>query len=309
MNFDILKNTKAISYTLAIHLVLLLIFFFVKYKSVALPPMPAEELIELETVALGTAVNGFGIEPPEMVMGMPAPPATPIGEQSSAANSNTAETGNQTEVARDDVDNDDVATVDHLDAAPVLKKSGSPDNPKPIEPAKKKNNPSKPTAKNESTKATTTKTQSTNTASSASPKPAQQQAKYTFDGGNGPGGNGADQNAPGSKNRGNGTGEGMMGRPGGDPNSMNFSGGITGRKIESYPDKNAEFRDGGTVKIKVWVNPEGRIIRHKILSAKNASIRAIAEQKIKSVRFNKSINAPAEQNGVLTFNFKAGSGR
>jgi outer membrane biosynthesis protein TonB len=308
VNFDTLKNTKAISYTLAIHLILLLIFFFVKYKSVALPPMPAEELIELETVALGTADNGFGIDPPEMVMGMPAPPATPTGEQSSAAHNNAAAAGYQTEVEKEDFDNDDVASVDHVDAAPVLKKSGSPNNPKPTEPAKKKNNPIQPTAKKESTKATTTKQQSTNTAA-ASSKPAQQQAKYTFEGGNGPGGNGADKNAPGAQNRGNGTGEGMMGRPGGDPNSMNFTGGITGRSIVARPDNKAEFRDGGTVKIKVWVNPQGQIIRYNILSAKNAAIRAIAEQKIKSVRFNKSEDAPAEQNGILTFNFKAGSGR
>lgn len=309
MNFNFLKNTKAISYTAGIHLLLLLIFFFVKYRSVALPPPPADELIELETVALGTDDNGFGVDPPEMMVGMPAPPATPAGESSANTNEPSAGAANQTEIESDDDEHDDVTTVEHPSAAPVLRRSGSPANPKPAEPVRKSNTNAKVDKKKEPVKNATNKNNNTNTTRTSTARTTQPQAKYTFDGANGPGGNGAEQNAPGSRNRGNGTGEGMMGRPGGDPNSMNFTGGITGRSIIVRPDNKAEFRDGGSVKIKVWVNREGQITRYNILSAKNATIRAIAEQKIKGVRFNKSPEAAAEQNGILTFNFKAGTGR
>lgn len=309
MNFNFLKNTKAISYTVGIHLLLLLIFFFVKYRSVALPPPPADELIELETVALGTDDNGFGVEPPEMMIGMPAPPTTPAGESSASANDISASAANQTETENDNEDHDDVTTVEHPTAAPVLRRSGGPTNPKPVEPVRKSSNTAKTDKKKDPIKNTTNRSNNTNTTRTANTRTSQPQAKYTFEGGNGPGGNGAEQNAPGSRNRGNGTGEGMMGRPGGDPNSLNFTGGISGRSIVARPDSKAEFRDGGSVRIKVWVNREGQITRYNILSAKNAAIRAIAEQKIKGVRFNKSPEAAAEQSGILTLNFKAGTGR
>lgn len=66
----------------------------------------------------------------------------------------------------------------------------------------------------------------------------------------------------------------------------------------------ADFREGGSVKIKVWVNPEGQITKYEVLSAKNATIRAIAEQKIKGVRFNNKPDAAAEQSGILILIFK-----
>lgn len=305
MNFSLLKNTKALSYTIGIHLVLLLIFLFVKYESVALPAPPPEELIELETVALGVDADGFGIEPPEMAMGMPAPPATPAGD--AGGNTGGAEAANQTEIPQEDDEHDDVAAVDHPTAAPVLRRSGNPNNPKPNTVTNNRNTSSR----NQATASNTNNRRSTtnNTSSSSNNRAAAPQAKYTFDGASGTGGNGAPENAAGSRNRGDGQGKGQKGQPGGDPNSVNFSGGITGRNIVAYPSPQAEFKDGGTVKIKVWVNREGNIIRHEIQSAKNAAIRAIAEQKIRSVKFNKKPDAAVEQSGILTFNFKAGTGR
>ncbi len=310
MNFSFLKNTKAISYTVGIHLVLLLLFFFVKYKSVALPPPPADELIELEAVALGTDDNGFGIEPPEMMMGMPAPPATPTGESSNDAGDISEGEANHAEVEQDNDEHEEVETVEHPTAAPVIKKSGKPTTPKPVVPVKKNNTIVKTDQPKNTTKTATQKNNTTTSTTKANAtKSNQPQAKYTFDGANGTGGNGADENKAGARNRGNGTGDGMMGRPGGDPNSMNFTGGVSGRNIVARPDSKAEFRDGGSVRVQVWVNREGQITRYKILSAKNATIRSIAEQKIKGVRFNKKPDAAAEQNGILTLNFKAGSGK
>lgn len=305
MDFNILKNTKALSYTLGIHLVLLLIFFFVKYESVALPPPPPEDLIELETVALGVDNDGFGIEPPEMMKGMPAPPATLPGD--AGANAGGAEAANQTEIPQNDDEHDDVATVDHPSAAPVIRSSGNPNNPKPTTVTNNRNTSARTQSTTNNTN--TNKNKNNSTSQSNSNRTAAQQAKYTFDGANGTGGNNAPENAPGSRNRGDGQGNGMKGQPGGDPNSVNFSGGITGRNIVAYPSPQAEFKDGGRVTIKVWVNREGTIIRHEIQSAKNAALRAIAEQKIRSVKFNKKPDAAVEQSGILTFNFKAGTGR
>ncbi|RYD99217.1 MAG: hypothetical protein EOP54_05010 [Sphingobacteriales bacterium] len=304
MNFSLLKNTKALSYTAGIHLVLLLIFFFVKYESVALPAPPPEELIELETVALGVDADGFGIEPPEMAMGMPAPPATPAGE--AGGNTGGAAAANQTEIPQADEAHDDVAAVDHPTAAPVLRRSGNPDNPKPNTVTNNRNTSSRSQNNNNSNN---NRNKSNNTSPSSNNRTAAQQAKYTFDGASGTGGNGAPENAAGSRNRGDGQGNGQKGQPGGDPNSVNFSGGITGRNIVAYPSPQAEFKDGGRVTIKVWVNRDGAIIRHEVQSAKNATLRAIAEQKIRNVKFNKKPDAAVEQSGILTFNFKAGTGR
>lgn len=94
-------------------------------------------------------------------------------------------------------------------------------------------------------------------------------------------------------------------QPGDEPNSFSIIGGITGRRVVSYPNPKAEFNDTGRVTIKIWVNRDGMIIRHDVQSAKNATLRAIAEQKIVSVRFNKNKEAPVEQSGILIFNFKA----
>lgn len=304
MNFSLLKNTKALSYTVGIHLLLLLIFFFVKYESVALPAPPPEELIELETVALGVDADGFGIEPPEMAMGMPAPPATPAGD--AGGNSGGAEAANQTEVPQEDEEHDDVASVDHPAAAPVLRRSGNPNNPKPNTVT---NNRNISTRSQNTSNSNSNRNRNNNTTPSNNNRTAAQQAKYTFDGASGTGGNGAPENAAGSRNRGDGQGNGQKGQPGGDPNSVNFSGGISGRNIVAYPSPQAEFKDGGRVTIKVWVNRDGTIIRHEIQSAKNATLRAIAEQKIRNVKFNRKADAAVEQSGILTFNFKAGTGR
>jgi hypothetical protein len=59
------------------------------------------------------------------------------------------------------------------------------------------------------------------------------------------------------------------------------------------------------VVIRVTVNRDGVIVDSRIVSAANATIRALASKKLQSVRFNKSPTAPAEQFGNITFEFKA----
>ncbi|HTO14525.1 MAG TPA: hypothetical protein VLZ83_02090 [Edaphocola sp.] len=247
-------------------------------------PLGNADFLQLETinVALGVDDNGMGIEPPEMVMGAPAPPSIDAASSESSpeiSNNNS----NEQEAVSDE--NENIAAVNHPHAAPVLKKANNP-NPKPVQ---------KPT--------TTTSTKQNN----ANVTPAQK-PKYSYAGSNGPGGNDADQNAPGSINRGDGDGPGMKGKPGGDPNSLNFTGGVTGRNIVRKPDNRAEFRNGGRVAVKVWINRDGEILRYVVQSAGNSTIKAIAEQKIKGIKFNKLASAPAEQSGTIYLNFKAGTG-
>lgn len=309
VNFEAIKNGKALAYTLGIHGVLLLLFFFVRYKSVALPQPPAEELIALEAVALGTDLDGMGIEPPEMIMDMPAPPNTPSVADASSSSKESGEESNFAEEASNDELHDDVSSTVHTSSAPVLRQSGNPNQTARNNLNRNTNNDRRQNERvvrrNTSPRNNNTST-STNTRNTATQQP---QAKYTYDGAQGTGGNSADQNAAGASSRGNGSGQGLMGRPGGDPNSFSFTGGITGRKIVARPDPGAEFKNGGTVRIKVWVDKEGNILRYNILSATNANIRAIAEQKIKGVRFDKKPDAASEQSGTLIFNFKAGTGR
>lgn len=302
MTFEHLKNTKALSWTIGIHLLLLLLFFFVKYQAVSPPPVPTFD-VEL-TAALGTADNGLGIDPPELVMGAPAPPAATAdaGAQTEGGNSDPAASSEQT-INNADA-NDEVEATDHNDAAAVLRRTVTTNRtPTPVPSPANANNRRNPTQQAASTNNTRNNRANTNTNGSQSQSP-----RYTYNGSNGPGGNGADQNAPGATSRGNRPGNGMMGTPGGDPNGLSYSGGVNGRSMIA-PNNRAEFREGGKVQVKVWVNREGTITRYNILSAANSTIRSIAEQKIKATRFNRAPNAPVEQNGTIIINFKAGTGK
>ncbi|WP_124634365.1 hypothetical protein [Taibaiella sp. KBW10] len=302
MTFESVKNTKALSFTIGIHLLLLLLFFFVKYKAVAPLAVPTFD-VEL-TAALGTSDNGLGIDPPELVMGAPAPPAATAdaGAQTEGGNTNPAASSDQT--LNNAETNDDVAATDHTDAAPVLRRTVTVNKtPNPnTTPANTNSRTNTQQTPAQSSNRTNTATANTNSRQNTAPK-------YSYTGSNGPGGNGASENAPGASSRGDGTGTGLKGRPGGDPNGLSYSGGVNGRSIVAGPDKRAEFREGGKVSVKVWVNREGTITRYNILSAANGTIRAIAEQKIKAIRFNKLANAPVEQNGTIIINFKAGTGK
>jgi TonB family protein len=151
--------------------------------------------------------------------------------------------------------------------------------------------------------------------SGASTQPAQPQARYVYPGATGRGGNSAQGNI-------SGTGEGITGRPGdqgvpgGTPGATNYSGtpgngnglglqhSLTGRSIVAYPAKEAAFREGGQVVIRVTVNREGAIINKTVKSSTNTELNSIALRKLLEVRFNKSPNAPEEQFGTITFVFR-----
>lgn len=143
----------------------------------------------------------------------------------------------------------------------------------------------------------------------------QQQPKHVFAGFSGPGGNKASQQADGGS-EGNTQGAGDRGVPGGTPGAANYEGipgrGGTGiswrvgdRRVVDFPGREAEFREGGKVVMRVTVNQEGAIIRSTVKSSSSAALTAIAQQKLQKVRFNKNHNAPPEQFGEVVFDFKA----
>lgn len=283
MTFEQQKNVKAIAWTTGVHLLLILSFLLIRYT---LPVVETPPELGLE-VNLGTSDNGSGSDQPEI----PEDPAP--AEAAVAAHQATAADNDQPEVH----------TTEDKDAPAVIPARKTPKNKKvTVQPA-----PVPQPSKNKST------TQQANSkAVTAAQKP-----RYVYPGSAGKGGNSAAGNRPGG-NEGIGQGNGDMGVPGGTPGASNYKGtpgngnggtsighSISGRNIVSRPDPSAEFREGGKVVIRVTVNKDGVITDSRVVSAANATIRALALRKLQGVRFNKSATAPAEQFGNITFQFKA----
>lgn len=282
MTFEQQKNTKALIWTAGIHLLLLLAFLLLKYTLPAMTPPVTDEGME---VNLGTSDNGSGNEQPED----PEDPAATLATLPSSAAHAEAHTEKEVETS-EDADAPEV----HTPRTPPDKKP----NPRPAtQPAQNRN-----------------KRTEQQQAAQSNNKPAQS-PRYVYPGATGKGGNSARDNKPGG-NEGIGQGNGDMGVPGGTPGASNYSGvpggggtsighSISGRSLVSRPDPKAEFREGGKVVIRVTVNRDGAITDSRVISAANATIRALALKKLQSVRFNKSAAAPAEQFGDITFVFKA----
>ncbi len=279
MTFEQQKNSKALVWTVGVHLALLLFFLLYKYT---LPAVMAQEDMGME-VNLGTSENGFGDDQPEI----PEDPAAAVATVTSSATSSNSNTEKEVETSEEP-------------DAPAVNINRNQNN--------RRNNP-QPVTHNTRNRSTTQSSSTT-----ANTRPAQS-PRYVYPGSTGTGGNRAQGNRPGG-NEGIGQGDGDMGVPGGTPGASNYSGvpggggtsighSISGRNIVSRPDPKAEFREGGKVVIRVTVNRDGTITDSRVVSAANATIRALALKKLQSVRFNKSSEAPAEQFGNITFNFKA----
>jgi outer membrane biosynthesis protein TonB len=279
MNFEQKKNTKAIIWTVGIHVLLLLLFLMCKYT---MPVQAKTEDLGME-VNLGTSDNGSGTDQPEQ-MDDPAAANAAVATNAAAASSNNDKEINTTED----------------DAAPVVDVR----KPKPN---------TKPSPKQPVTESNKKGIVQNNTA--AAKKAPAQSPRYVYTGSTGKGGNGAQQNKPGTS-EGIGTGNGDMGVPHGTPGASNYTGtpgagggssmsvSITDRSLVSRPDPKAEFREGGQVVIRVTVNRDGAITSSRVMSAANATIRGLALQKMASVRFNKSASAPVEERCNITFDFR-----
>lgn len=280
-------NYKALSWTVGVHVLLIIIFLLWKYNT----PLQAAPVPEMGMeVNLGTSADGFGTDQP-MDMDDPAPSVAVNNHQSAASEDNT-----EREVERtDEADAPDVAPP----VRPVTTTRVRPQQQPAQQPTRRPANTN----------------QQANSRTTAPPQ--QQRPRFVYEGATGRGGNGAQANAPGG-NEGNTFGNGDRGVPHGTPGASNYTGspgtgtgGISfslgGRNIVAYPPKEAEFREGGKVVVRITVNRDGVIVNKQIISSTNAELRPIALRKLQQVKFNRSEQAPAEQFGNITFIFKTRS--
>jgi outer membrane biosynthesis protein TonB len=198
MNFDNKENNqnriKALSGTIVFHAALLFLFFLVSFtQPLTAPPVQLDEGIE---VNLGNSDIGFGdIQP--LAPGEPAPDAT--SDNSIPAPSDIQE---NLETETETAENENTET-------PVIHKPETKN--KPV--VTKTETVTKPVNQK-----TNTNTPVNNPVSSPDPKP-----KAVFKGGNGTGGNNADDYNN-SQNQGITGGNGDQGKQGGNPNSDNYNG-------------------------------------------------------------------------------------
>lgn len=274
-------KAKAWGLTIAIHLVLLLLFIFITYSPSRIIPM---EEMGME-VNLGTAEDGYGTDQP-FATGAPAPNQVSVSYTAAASNNNLPP---------------EMLQTDDADAPSIPPNTATNSN--------NRNNTNRPANSN-------TNRRNNNTAAQQNTTTPPQKPRYVYNGGTGPGGNGAPADAAGT-GEGNTTGSGDRGVPGGTPGADNYSGipgsgngishNIRGRSIVAFPPKEADFKESGQVVVRITVNRAGEIINKRIISASSAELRPIALQKVEKIKFNKSDTAPEEQFGNITLVFKTRS--
>ena len=150
------------------------------------------------------------------------------------------------------------------------------------------------------------------------PKPAPPKPKAIYSGGSSSKAN-SGNNADVSNDS---KGEGLTGKPGdqgavnGNPAAANHNGlfsglggvgiasGLNGRSITQYPSREGEFNEPGKVRMSIAIDQQGNVTSYRIVSADNATIAALANKKIKQIRFNASPSAPVTQFGEIVFVFR-----
>lgn len=265
-------NIKASVWTFTVHIVLLLIFLFIRYGSPVIE-QPVEMGME---VNLGTSDDGSGNDQP-MATEAPAPDANTVAANSAPLEHST---------------NDEIVKTDEADAPVINIKT------------EKKTIATNTNIKKKANKEATEQKSSIITA----PKPRYVFNGNTGRGGNnatanlrgtsegnthGNGDRGVPGGTPGAAN--------YTGVPGWG-NGISHT--LSGRSIVAFPPPEADFKESGKVVIRITVDRNGAIVNKQVKSATNAEIRTIALQKVNKVKFNKSDNAPEEQFGDITFVFK-----
>jgi hypothetical protein len=276
------KNRKAAFITLFVHALLLLIFFLFSFKTPDKPPVPVEEGIE---VNLGNSDIGFGDVQP-LQPGEPAP-----AEEATATvpPPQTVQEVDETEKEITEREDSDAPEINKTAEKTKIKK-----NPIADKPVTAKNNTSKPDVIMPPTKNTT-------------PKP-----KALFTGGNGTGGNGADDYNN-SRNQGIVGGNGDQGKPGGNPNSDSYSGnggnGSGGPRVVSGNRKIVKaysFQgdlDKATVYAIIKVSADGKgsfVDFAKNSTTRNAAYKQAIINYLPKIQFNSSNDA---SNVVVRFEF------
>lgn len=277
-SFEARKNQQAAMITAGFTAVLLLFMFLVKW---GLPPLNmtpslTDEGIEIN---LGSSDMGFGDDQPKL-------PGEPAPAKQIAYN---PPQNNQREInSAKDIEEDN-----HDKEAPKILK---PDISKPD--AKEINKANKPVVAK------------THPQPVVNPQPQRPKAVLGHTtGSNGIGGNGADSYQKGS-NQGIAGGTGDQGKPGGDPNSNNYTGNVKnfGVKVLQIPSQSFEddFNENAKVALDVEVDANGKVISATFQPKGSTTSRRDYIEKARHYAFQlKTLgNSAAGQRGTVIFDFK-----
>ena len=284
-NFESEKNVKAGSYTLLICGAILIILLFAKWSLPEIPPPPMEEGIE---VNLGNSDMGSGDDQP-FLPGQPSP-------QDQQAYTPPKQTAPVEEAVKD------LETDDNDEDAPAV-----------VKPPVTKPNATKIPEKDVVKSKTPATNQPVNNPAPAPPKP-----KAVFKGvdGTGTGGNEADSyKKGGSEGIAGGTGD--QGRPGGNPDSDNYTGGGTGnglpvtlrglqgRRITYNPSFTDEFNENAKVAVDIVIDGNGKVTsatyQPRGSTTSRAAYKEIAIRNALKLKYNAT---GSESMGTIQFNFK-----
>ena len=269
-------NIKATAWTVAIHVLLFLLFYFLKYS---LPEVKPVEELGME-VNLGTSNEGSGTD---QQMSVDAPSAGTVATTYRASSRVNTETK-------------DMMQSNDPDAPAVASVNASNNN-------------------RHNSQTTTTRSRNTQQQSNANSSQTQQ-PRYVYSGGTGAGGNNAASNNPGTnEGNATGQGDrGVPGGTPGSPNYSGSPGNGTGGISHTLSGRDisprqfvAEFNEGGKVVIRVKVDRDGNIIAKDVKSFSSRALREIALQKLSQAKFSKNSDAAPEQIGDITFVFKTRS--
>jgi outer membrane biosynthesis protein TonB len=284
---DSKKNIQAGSYTALVCVLMLVIFFFVKWGMPPLPEPPMDEGIE---VNLGNSDAGMGTDQP-FEPGSPAP----VQEQQ-------AYVPPKAEPAKEDVK--DIETDDKAEDAPEIKKP--------------------PVVKPEATKVPEKEVVKSKPVKNPQPveaPPTVKRPKATMGAVNGTGTGGNEASTykkGGSEGIAGGTGD--QGRPGGNPDSKNYTGGgrgnsgiaiksgLSGRtftRVYSYTD---DFNENATVAVDIRVDQSGNVIGATYQPRGSTTSESFFKEKaieiVKRSKLNANPNGPEEQTGTVLVKFK-----
>jgi len=308
------KNFKASAYTLLVIAGLLLLCFFISWAPPEAAQQKEEEGME---VNLGDSETGSGEVQPLI-------PGEPTDQEMSVTTTPPPTTTTNNSSVEKEIETND----NDKEAPPAIVKKPI-EKPKEKVPAKPIPEASKPVVKpKENNKPNPTPQPALKPKEEAKPietPPAPPQPKYVYKGqkSGASGGNNSDSYQA-SSGQGVAGGKGDQGKINGSPDSDSYTGnggtgsgsgngvsirsGLQGRKINRFPSFQDDFDENAKVAVDIKVDNAGNVISASIqpkgTTTTNSSMRSIALQKARQLKFNPDSDAADEQIGTIVFNFR-----